>query len=69
MMANTNIIYGSDVQVTGTLDMRGNRVTGLNTDVTIYPSAPDQGATKAYVDHQKAQILASLPSLVDNGTF
>lgn len=68
-MATTDIVSGAQVQVTGTLDMRGNRVTGLNTDVSQYPSTSDEGATKAYVDYQKAQILAALPSTVNNGTF
>ncbi len=68
-MASSDIVYGADVQVTGTLDMRGNRVTGLNTNVAVYPSTSDEGATKAYVDYQKAQILAALPVSADNGTF
>lgn len=68
-MASTDIVLGAQVQITGTLDMRGNRVTGLNTDVSEYPSASDEGATKAYVDYQKAQILASLPSTANNGTY
>lgn len=68
-MAISDIVYGAELQVTGTLDMRNNRITGLNTDVTSYPSAPDEGATKAYVDYQKAQIISALPTTADNGTF
>jgi len=49
--------------------MRGNRITGLETDVNVYPLVPDEGATKAYVDAQKAAIEAALPTLVNNGTF
>lgn len=49
--------------------MRNNRVTGLNTNVAVYPSEPDEGASKAYVDYQKAQILAALPTNADNGIF
>lgn len=68
-MASSDTVYGANVQVTGALDMRGNRVAGLNTDLSQYPLAPDDGASKAYVDYQKAQILAGLPTLADNGTF
>lgn len=68
-MASSDIIYGAEFQVTGTLDMRNNRVTGLNTNVAEYPSEADEGATKAYVDYQKAQILAALPANADNGVF
>lgn len=67
-MANTRV-SGAQVQVTGTLDMRGNRITGLDTDVNVYPNAADEGASKAYVDYQKQQILSQLPALADNGAF
>jgi hypothetical protein len=68
-MANTDIIFGAAVQITGILDMRGNRVTGLNSDVTVYPAQDSDGATKAYVDFTRAQIEANLPALADNGEY
>lgn len=68
-MASSSRISGADVQITGVLDMRGNRITGLETDVNVYPLSSDEGATKAYVDSQKAAIEAALPTLVNNGTF
>ena len=67
-MANTRV-SGAQVQITGTLDMRGNRITGLESDVNVYPNAADEGASKAYVDYQKQQILSQLPALADNGAF
>lgn len=67
-MANTKI-SGAQVQITGILDMRGNRVTGLETDLSKYPLNANDGASKAYVDYQKQQILSQLPATADNGTF
>lgn len=49
--------------------MRSNKIVGLNPNVAEYPSAPDDGATKAYVDAQRTQIINALPTLVDNGGF
>jgi hypothetical protein len=57
------------VQITGTLDMRGNVITGLESDVNVYPKASDDGATKAYVDYQRRLIEADLPTLANNGTY
>jgi len=68
-MASTDVISGANVQITGTLDMRGNPITGLISDVNAYPLSSGDGATKAYVDYQKAQIQASLPALANNGTY
>ncbi len=68
-MANTEVVSGATVQVTGTLDMRGNPITGLVSDVNAYPISASDGATKAYVDFQKAQIQADLPTLANNGTY
>ena len=68
-MANFDVVSGAAVQVTGILDMRGNRVTGLNSDVSVYPAENSDGATKAYVDFRKAQIEANLPALADNGEY
>lgn len=67
-MANTKV-SGAQVQITGILDMRGNSLTGLNPDVNVYPNSYDEGASKAYVDHQKKLILNKLPAQADNGTF
>lgn len=68
-MATTDMISGANVQITGTLDMRENPISGLISDVNIYPLAAGDGASKAYVDYQKAQIQASLPALANNGTY
>ena len=68
-MASSNMISGANVQITGILDMRENPITGLISDVNAYPLAPSDGATKAYVDYQKAQIQAELPALANNGTY
>lgn len=67
-MANTRV-SGAEVQITGTLDMNKNRITGLESDVNVYPTAGDEGATKAYVDYKKQQIEALLPVLADNGAY
>jgi hypothetical protein len=68
-MASTKIVSGASVQVTGILDMRGNRVTGLETNLTAYPTLPSDGATKAYVDATRQQIESALPALADNGAY
>lgn len=69
MASSPSRLSGADVQITGVMDMRGNRVTGLPTDVNSYPLSPSDGATKAYVDFRKNQLEASLPIEVSNGTF
>jgi len=68
-MAHTTEIVSADVQVTGILDMRTNRVTGLDLDLDFYPSLPEDGASKKYVDFKKNEIVEALPVLVNNGTF
>lgn len=68
-MASTDTVTAADVQITGTLDMRQFRVTGLNTNTAEYPAQPSDGATKKYVDEQRDQIVANLPTAVDNGNF
>lgn len=68
-MDNTEIISGASVQVTGLLDMRGNRITGLETNLLNYPINPSDGATKAFVDATRQQIQAALPALADNGDY
>ena len=67
-MASTKIV-SADVQVTGTLDMRDFEIVGLNTDVTQYPSDPDMGASKAYVDFVRDGIVSNLPDEVNNGVY
>jgi len=62
-------VTAADVQITGTLDMRKNRVTGLETDLNQFPLKDDDGASKKYVDAQRDYIIANLPNLVDNGGF
>lgn len=49
--------------------MNGNRITGLETDVNVYPVSGGDGASKAYVDYKKQQIEALLPTLADNGVY
>jgi hypothetical protein len=66
---NPNRVTAADVQITGVLDMRSYKVTGLITDLGLYPTEPDQGASKKYVDTQRDAIIAALPSDVDNGIF
>lgn len=68
-MAHTTEIVSADVQVTGVLDMRTNRITGLDLDLDSYPALPEDGASKKYVDFKKNEIIAALPTLVNNGTF
>ena len=67
-MEYTNEV-SADVQVTGVLDMRENRITGLITDTQVYPTLPDQAASKKYVDEQRDAIIASIPDDVNNGTY
>jgi hypothetical protein len=66
-MANTRVT-AADVQITGTLDMRLHEITGLETDLTLYPLADDQGASKKYVDTVRDDIVAGLVD-VDNGDY
>ncbi len=51
-MASTNPtrVTAADVQITGVLDMRSYNISGLTTDLSVYPTEPDQGASKKYVD-------------------
>jgi hypothetical protein len=67
-MASTRIT-GAEVQITGILDMRQNRLTGLETNTAVYPSADDDGASKKYVDEQRIDILNNLPVNADNGSY
>ena len=67
-MASTREV-AANVQVTGVLDMREHRITGMITNTTIYPTQDDEGATKIYVDEQRDKIIAELPNTVNNGTF
>lgn len=67
-MASTKTV-SADVQVTGTLDMRQFTITGLETDVAVYPSVASDGASKAYVDYVRDGIVASLPTEVNNGEY
>lgn len=66
-MANTRVT-AADVQITGTLDMRLHEITGLETDLSIYPVQDDQGASKRYVDQLRDDVVASLVD-VDNGDY
>jgi hypothetical protein len=66
-MANTRVT-AADVQITGTLDMRLHEITGLETDLTIYPLRDDQGASKKYVDQLRDDVVAGLTD-VDNGDY
>ncbi len=68
-MAHTTEVVSADVQVTGILDMRTNRITGLDLDIDSYPALPEDGASKKYVDFKKNEIQQNLPVLVNNGTF
>jgi hypothetical protein len=68
-MAHTTEIVSANVQVTGLLDMRTNRITGLDLDLDFYPALPEDGASKKYVDFKKNEIVEALPVLVNNGTF
>ena len=68
-MASTTRVTAADVQITGILDMRMNAVTGLETDLRLYPIDAQQGASKKYVDAVRDDIVANLPITADNGTF
>ena len=67
-MATTREV-AADVQVTGILDMRGNPVQNSQTDLDLYPLEPHHGASKAYVDALRDEIVVNLPDEVDNGEF
>lgn len=67
-MASTREV-AAEVQVTGILDMRRNPVQNLNTNLSIYPSQPHHGTSKAYVDSLRDDIVNNLPNEVDNGEF
>lgn len=67
-MASTRVT-SDPVQITGAVDMRMNQVTGLETDLAIYPVQPEQGASKKYVDAQRDVVQASLERDIDNGNF
>lgn len=67
-MATTRIT-GAEVQITGVLDMRKNRLTGLETNTAVYPSVDSDGVPKKYVDEQRDYILANLPLSADNGSY
>lgn len=62
-------VTAADVQITGILDMRKFNITGLDTDLTQYPTHDDDGASKKYVDATREAIVANLPDFVDNGDF
>ena len=68
-MANSEVISGATVQITGTLDVRGNPIVGLNSNVNQYPLDASDGATKAYVEYQRSLIEAQLPTTANNGTY
>ncbi len=70
-MASTNLtkVTAADVQITGVLDMRSHQITGLETDLLLYPTEPDQGVTKKYVDTQRDAIIAALPGTIDDGSY
>ena len=68
-MASTTRVTSADVQITGVLDMRMHSVTGLETDLSLYPIEEQQGASKKYVDAVRDDIVANLPNTADNGTF
>ena len=67
-MASTRV-EAADVQITGILDMRQNNITDLETDLSLYPTQPDDGATKKYVDSVRDNIVNNLPNNADNGTY
>ena len=49
--------------------MRQHQVTGLETDLNLYPTEDNQGASKKYVDAQRDEIIASLLVDIDNGAY
>jgi hypothetical protein len=70
-MASTNPtkVTSADVQISGILDMRSYNITGLETDLALYPTEPDQGVSKKYVDAQRDKIIAELPGTIDDGVY
>ena len=62
-------VTAADVQISGILDMRSYQITGLETDLALYPTMPDQGASKKYVDAQRDKIIAALPGTIDDGIY
>ncbi len=68
-MASTTKAFAADFQITGVLDMQQNEVTNLETDLAVYPTEVDQGATKIYVDSVKEDLLNELLTLADNGSY
>ncbi len=62
-------VTAAGVQITGVLDMNSNSVTGLETDLSLYPTADSDGASKVYVDSVRDDIVNNLLSLVDDGEF
>jgi len=68
-MASTTKAYAADFQITGVLDMQQNEVSNLETDLAVYPTESDQGASKIYVDSVKEDLLNELLTLADNGEF
>ena len=68
-MASTTKAYAADFQITGVLDMQQNEVTNLETDLAVYPTELDQGASKIYVDSVKEDLINELSTLADNGVF
>jgi len=68
-MASTTKVTAAGIQITGVLDMNSNYVTGLETDLAVYPTEDSDGASKIYVDTVKDDIVNNLLSLVDGGEF
>ncbi len=68
-MASTTKAFAADFQITGVLDMQQNEVTNLETDLAVYPTEVDQGATKIYVDSVKEDLINELLTLADNGSY
>ena len=68
-MASTTKAYAADFQITGVLDMQQNEVSNLETDLAVYPTELDQGASKIYVDTVKADLINELSTIADNGEF
>ena len=62
-------VTAADVQISGVLDMRSYKITGLETDLVLYPTQPDEGVTKKYVDAQRDKIIAALPGDIDDGVY
>ncbi len=66
-MASTRVT-AADVQISGIMDMRSYRLTGLETDLAVYPTQEADGASKKYVDAQRDAIIANLDN-IDDGTY